>query len=62
VGIASISVLCSRCWNDLPDDQIEHVAAHVLQHLAPGGRFLDGWCHEYYRREKRRANAPSRLS
>jgi hypothetical protein len=34
----------------------------VLQHLAPGGRFLDGWCHEYYRREKRRANAPSRLS
>jgi hypothetical protein len=39
--MASVSVLCAECWRDLPDAEIEHVAVHLLRHLAPNGKFLD---------------------
>jgi len=38
---ASVSAFCDQCWDDLPPDVIEREAARVLQHLIPGGWFLD---------------------
>jgi hypothetical protein len=38
--IASVSVLCSTCWRDLPEAEIDRVAAHVLQQIV-AGKFLD---------------------
>jgi hypothetical protein len=40
-GIASVSVLCAGCWRDLPEGEIERIAARVLQSLIPHGCFLD---------------------
>jgi hypothetical protein len=40
---ASVSAFCLSCSNTLSPDEIEHIAAVVLQRLIPGGRFLDDW-------------------
>jgi hypothetical protein len=37
---ASVTAFCQRCWNSLPDDEIERVAMKVLRKvLGPGERF-----------------------
>jgi hypothetical protein len=38
---ASVTAFCEQCWRDLPPDDIERIAARVLQAVMPGGRFLD---------------------
>jgi hypothetical protein len=38
---ASVSAICTSCWNGLPPDDIEREVAKVLRQLIPHGRFLD---------------------
>jgi hypothetical protein len=38
---ASVTAICTSCWNGLPPDDIERVVARVLRHVIPGGKFLD---------------------
>jgi hypothetical protein len=36
---ASVTAFCDQCWRDLPISDIEHISAHVLQAVMPGGEF-----------------------
>jgi hypothetical protein len=35
---ASVSVFCRRCFNSLPDDEIERISMKVLRKILPGAR------------------------
>ena len=35
---ASVSAFCSRCWRDLPEDEIERIAMKVLRQLMPDAK------------------------
>lgn len=38
-GAASVSALCSDCWRDLSDDEIQRVSLRVFAKLVPHARF-----------------------